>query len=452
MLLVLAGGAFRLSVVHQYSSTSPDGTQYYRLSQELIRACRFAFGPPPVSLTHARLPGYPLFLAYVVDRAPASIPVSVHRAAAANVVLDLVTGLVLLLILGELGRPRWNGYVAFAFVALCPVLVLFASYALTEPLATCLGTVAFWLALRARVRSRATSAILCGLASGAAFLVRADMITLVPALAILSWNGARPVSARIGSLAAMLGAMALVVAPWAIRNQLRFGAPFLTATEWPAQDGDPLPTGPMQWMRTWAAGRPGDGDLSGLFVFKAPFEPQDVVRPVMYDSAQERATLVSILTDYRQHGLTPAVDARFVELARSRARRHPWRVFVALPIARAVRLYSPPPSGDYPIRVGFLGLPRYRRQIFGVANAILYALAFGGAAVLWRERRHRQLLAALLAAVACRTGLHMWAVPTFVCQRYLVEVIPLLIVLSVIMMDWCFRRVRAGAPRPREAA
>jgi 4-amino-4-deoxy-L-arabinose transferase-like glycosyltransferase len=446
LLLLLGGSLFRFAVIRQYSSTSPDGNQYYSLSQELIRARRFAFGPPPARLTHARMPGYPLFLAYVALRAPMSLSASVHRAAGANVVLDLLTGLLLILILRDLGFPRWNGYLAFILVMICPVMLLFASYSLSESLATCLGTLAFWLAIAADKRASLWSGAACGAAIGAAFLVRADMITELPALIVLLWRGAWPVRVRVKSALVMLVAAALAVAPWGIRNLLQFGRPHLAATEWPSQDGQPLPTGPMQWMRTWAAGRPGDGDLSGLMVFRVQFEPEQVVRPVMYDSAAERATLISLLHDYRLNGLTPAVDERFVELARDRARRHPWRVFVALPIVRAIHLYQPPPAGDYPIRLGFLGLPRYRSQIFGTANAILYLLALGGALALWRSRPRRQVLAAIGAAVGLRTLLHMWAVPTFVCQRYLVEVIPLFIILGVILIGWCVDQARGVAP------
>ena len=445
LLLLLGGAIFRFAVVEQYSSTSPDGDQYYQLSQELIRARRFAFGPPPARLTYSRLPGYPLFLAYVAVRGPSTLSASVHRATAANVVLDLLTGVLLILILRELGFPRWCGSVAFVLLTICPPIVLFASYALTESLATFLGTLGFWLALHARKRASLIGAAACGGVIGAAFLVRADMITEVPALLVLMWNRSWPAALRAKSLALVLVAAAVVVAPWGLRNIRQFGRPHLTATEWPAQDGEPLLTGPMQWMRTWAAGRKGDGDLSGMFVSKQPFDPEAVVRPRMYDSPAERRALISILQDYLRDGLTPAVDARFVQLAATRTRNHPWRVFVQLPIVRAIHLYAPPPSGDYPIRVSFLGLPRHRRQIFAIANAILYVLAIGGAFVLWRVRQHRPVAAAIVVAVACRTLLHMWAVPTFVCQRYFVEVIPLLIVLGAIMINWSMSHWYDGA-------
>jgi 4-amino-4-deoxy-L-arabinose transferase-like glycosyltransferase len=442
-VFLLSAAIFRVAVVREYSSSSPDGQQYHRLARELIRAGRFALGPPPQPLTFSRLPGYPLFVAAVAVRASLGDQEIVRRAALANVVLDLLTALLLALLLRDLGMPRWNGAVAVALVALCPLMFLFAVYFLTESLSTFLGTLAFWCALRsARQESKSKLyAVASGCAVGVALLVRADMITLIPALLVLVWRRAT----NIGLIVAAAG---LMIAPWAVRNLIQFGHPHIAATEWPAQDGQPLPTGPMQWMRTWAAGRPGDGDLSSRFVFRQPATAQDL-RPVMYDSAAERDELVSILDDYRPRGLDAGVNERFVALAQRRTRQHPFRTFVSLPLMRAARLFDSPPRGDYPIRVRFLGLPQSRHLLFDFANWLVYLLAAPGIVILWR--RHRQVALAVAAAVACRTALHMWAVPTFVCQRYLIEVMPLLLFLDVVAIDWLFAAARNEYRRRRRA-
>src|SRR6266511_4115669 len=325
-LFLLSAAIFRVAVVREYSSSSPDGVQYYRLSRELIGAGRFALGPPPQPLTYSRLPGYPLFVAAVAVRPSLSDQEVVRRAALANVVLDLLTAILLVLIVRNLGMPRWHGPLAVTLVALCPLMFLFAVYFLTESLSTFLGTLSFFCALRSaqpEPRSK-LYAIASGCAVGAALLVRADMISLIPALLVLVWR-------RWSRIGLILLAAGLMIAPWAVRNLIQFGHPHIAATEWPAQDGQPLPTGPMQWMRTWAAGRPGDGDLSSRFVFRQPATPQDL-RPVMYDSAAEHAELVSILDDYRRRGLDATVNERFVALARQRTRQHPFRTFVTLPL------------------------------------------------------------------------------------------------------------------------
>jgi hypothetical protein len=437
--MFVTAAAFRFAIVHQYSSSSPDGDQYYRLSRELIRAGRYALGPQPKPLTYSRLPGFPLFAAAFSVRSTLTPQATVRRQAFVNVALDLATALLLVLMLRDVGaRPR-SGPVAVAMVAICPLMFLFAVYFLTESLATFLGTVSFWLAFtRPRDGSKAL-AVGSGAAVGAAMLVRADMVTLVPAVVCLLWTRAPAIRDRATTIGLALAAAALVLLPWAIRNTIQFGAPHVTAAEWPTQDGEPLPTGPMTWMRTWAAGRPGDGDLSGNFVFRAATGANDI-RPIMYDTSQERGELASILEQYRREGLSPNVDARFVHLARQRIKQHPFRVFVVLPVMRAVRLFAAPPRGDYPIRVSFLGLPNHWHEVFDTANWAIYALAIGGLVILWRRPR-RDLAVAIVVAVGARTMLHMWAVPTFVCQRYLIEVMPLLLLLATLSVEWILDRL-----------
>src|SRR5690349_5788360 len=88
-LLLLSALAFRLLVVTTFHRSAGDGVQYHELAQELLRAGRFAFGPPPRPLTDTRLPGYPLFLAYAAVRAaPVPIETTLVRATRANVLLD----------------------------------------------------------------------------------------------------------------------------------------------------------------------------------------------------------------------------------------------------------------------------------------------------------------------------------------------------------------------------
>ena len=325
-------------------------------------------------------------------------------------------------------------------VALCPLMFLLSAYLLSESLATCLGTLAFLFAVRAHVRDRHGYAVAAGAFAGAAMLVRADMVTLVPALLLLTWNRAWTPRRRLGHAGLVVAAFAVMLSPWALRNLVRFGAPHLTATEWPAEDGEPLPTGPMAWMRTWANGGTGDGDLSGRFVFRQHIDVAKEVQPRMYDSDDERARLVAAAGIYNAAGLTPEVNARFEALAAERRRAHPWHTLVYLPWRRAQRLYAPLPAGDYPIRVRFLGLPQLRRAIFLGANVVIYGLAIAGGLVLLR--RARAVALALGVAIAARTIVHMWAVPTFVSQRYLVEVMPLLVLCAAVAVGTSLARLR----------
>ena len=95
-LLLVAGTTFRLRLVRDHHGPAGDGLQYWTLSQELLRAGRLAFGPPPAPLTFTRLPGYPLFLAHVaVLRHPADLETHLVRATRANALLGVGTGVLL---------------------------------------------------------------------------------------------------------------------------------------------------------------------------------------------------------------------------------------------------------------------------------------------------------------------------------------------------------------------
>src|SRR5437870_2532881 len=88
--LVVLGLGLRLAAVHSFHAPAGDGLQYYALSQELARGHRFAYAPPPAPLTYTRLPGYPLFLAYVaVRQAGLGLVPHIVRATQANALLDI---------------------------------------------------------------------------------------------------------------------------------------------------------------------------------------------------------------------------------------------------------------------------------------------------------------------------------------------------------------------------
>lgn len=445
------GLAFRLAIVDRFHSSSPDGEQYYLLAQELWRDGRLAFAPPPAQLTHSRLPGYPLFLAFLVDRGPLPQKDHVLRATRANVLLDLGTAVLVWLLLRDRGWPK-AAWVALVACLGCPLLFRLSCYALSESLATFLLTLELWLALRAGQRGSLGAVALAGVAAGAAQLVRLDAVTLLPAVALALW--ATPVRRQRWRLMGTFALVTtLVVLPWPVRNWIQFGAPYIEGTEWPAQDGQPLPTGAMQWMRTWCTAEPGESYLSVHLVFRLPFSSSTpgLLIPAMYDSEEEQRRVATLLDRAGRLGLVPEVDREFVALARERWRRAPLRTLVVLPARRIVRLWSPPLPGELPWRIPSLGLTD-RHWMFGVWDKTLYVLALLGVLVLVR-RGERHLLAVLASAVAARSLLHSFAVPNFVNQRYLVEVFPLLIALGAVGLvalvligtrTWRARRVGAS--------
>ncbi|HEY3353153.1 MAG TPA: hypothetical protein VGQ83_07905 [Polyangia bacterium] len=421
---------FRLFVVAQYHVPAGDGLQYHALSQELIRAGRYAYDRPPAPLTYTRLPGYPVFLAYVVDRAVVPLGRHLAQATFANVLLDAATALLVGWILWRYRRGRGVAAAGLLGALTCPALVLLASFGLTESLATFLTVLEVALVLRAVDSRPVLFAALAGLVAGAAQLVRADAVTLVPAVVVGLWFV--PAPRRWLALGAFGVAAALVFAPWPVRNLRRFGAPHPVGAEWLSAAGAELPTGAVQWMRTWCSMAPGESLLNLWFVsgVGVNLRHPDTIKPAMFDGAVERARLLHLLDLYNHERFSKDVDRGFARLARERARRAPVRTFVVLPAKRLVALWSAVPEHELPMTSKLLDLPR-RRFVFGRWNVAAYLLAAVGAVALARRRgAGRRLLLVCGCAIAVRSVFHSFAVPHAATQRYVVEVLPLVIVLA----------------------
>lgn len=445
IVLFIAGAVFRFAIVHSFRSGSPDAYQYHRLAFELAQNGRYAFGPEPAPLTHSRVPGYPVFSALVIDHGAVAWEQHLVRAPRWNVVFDLLSALLAFLwLFGE--RHRAAACAAWIGVLLCPLLFLLTTYPLTESLATLLSVASVYLTFRAHRHRSPGFAAAAGLAAAAALLVRTDCVTVLPACLLLLAGLLRlDRSAGLKCAAAFCVAFTVLYAPWPARNLVRFGAPYFEGAEWPAQAGEPLPTGFISWLRTWCTALPGESHLNNLFVFGHRFSATapGIVLPQMVDGPAERARLLQILQEAGARGLTPTVDRGFAELARERRQRRWLRYFVTLPAKRVVRLWGPPVRGELPMRVSWLGLPE-RWGLFSLANWISGALALAGvAALVWR--RERLLLASLTLPILARTVLHAFAVPQFVGQRYLAEAMPFILCLAGIGLLGITRLVRGLA-------
>jgi hypothetical protein len=425
---VVVALAFRIAVVASWHAPAGDGVQYWKLANELRRAGRFAFGPSE-ALSYARLPGYPLFTAALFPK-PIDLAQHVVVFAAVNLPLDALTALFVFLLLAELGVPvaaRWAGAL---LTFLYPSLVLLGCYALTEPLITCLLTGELWLIVRAMRDPRPTSAAAGGLLAGAAQLVRADALTVLPALAPALLLSPLPRRQRLLAAAAFTAAALLVFAPWPIRNLARFGAPHPAAVAMRTMTGKPLPSGPIEWARTWASSQPGEAFWDFMMSNGRPFDLHrgKNLMPSMFDSPEELAELEAVVGRYNAEGLTPSVDQAFRELAARRRAVHPFKFWVVLPFKRVVNLWSPAPPWELPFRVSFLNEKAFHVALT-CADKLMFALALVGAVGLWRSQR--RLAAVLLAPVVARTLLYTFAIPQGTTGRYLVEAVPLLIALAV---------------------
>jgi hypothetical protein len=440
--LVVVGGvvlllAFRFAVVATWHAPAGDGVQYHQLAQQLSLTGRFAFGPPPGELSYSRLPGYPLFLSYIAVRtAPLPLEAHVRRAVVWNVLCDAVTALLVLLIVRErrLGGRRAQLGAAVATLV-CPLLVLLSCYALTETLATLLGTLELYLVVRTMRTRPLVNAALAGAVAGLAQLVRADAAALLPGVALAIVFTAAPWRRRAEMASVFVLAFAVVFAPWPLRNLRAFGRPYPAGVSWRGFDGRPLPDGHIAWSRTWASSKQGESYLDMALTWQLPLDPNrpGILLPAMYDDAAERARTAALFARYNRERLSPAVDAEFRALAEARTRRHPLRTYLTLPLARVARLFAPVPEWELPMRVPWLGLPQHR-GLFAWCDALLFLVAAAGVARLWT--RDRRTLAILGACLLARCLVYSFAIPSAVTERYLVEAMPLLLLLAVAASGW----------------
>jgi hypothetical protein len=267
----------------------------------------------------------------------------------------------------------------------------------------------------------------------------------VPVVLVL-WMGAPTVPRRRIAAGAGLFALAFVLAfaPWPLRNRLRFGALHPLGTEWIAQDGTPLPTGMLRWMRTWSGNRPGEAYPLMLVANRRPLDPnkRGELLDTMFEDEAEHAELTALYRRYDAERLSPDVDAGFAELARDRAQRHPLRQYVGLPSKRMVTLWSPVPSYELPMRSRLLWLPRLR-VAYDDLLMLLIAVSLIGVALLFKK--DRVLALALTAGLVMRSLAIAYEHP-FPTQRYQAELLPLLMVAAAVALlagvEW-IRKKRA---------
>ena len=438
-LVFALGLLFRLTVVQAWHVPAGDGMDYYALSQELRLHGRFAYGPWPAPLSYARMPGYPLFLAYLaVHAAPLAIAEHVVRATLANVVLDAGTALLVYLVLREQGVRR--AVVGAVLVFICPLLVLLSCYGLGETLATFLTTLAVYLLARAMQGNLVRNAVLAGVVLGLGMLTRADTLTLAPAVLLAFYWARGTARRRLLAFGLCLLMAAAVFAPWPLRNLARFDHAYPAAWYWRSRVGTPLPMGFIRWARTFCAGRPNENFVDLMITVGGNLDAHNptVLQPAMYDSAAEKQRVAALFAQYNREHLSPAVDAGFTALAAERERRAPLRTFVELPLRRLLALWSSVPEHELPMRVGFLHLPEQRSRFALFDNALFIAALLGAARLFGRRAAAgppaalygRRLAVMLFSCMLLRSVVLSALVAIGLTQRHIVEVFPMLITLA----------------------
>jgi hypothetical protein len=299
-----------------------------------------------------RVPGYPAFLAAIF----AFFGNAARPAMLAQAILDLVTCFVIALIAARLAPAASRRRVALAalwLAALCPFTANYTAVLLTETLTTFLTSLAILVLLETALGSAASERegstvanrwLVSGLVVGFATLVRPEspLLLVAAGIALLAkwWRpGEWTKLLRAGALLGIGLLMPLV--PWAARNwKVLHDVQFL-APRYSELPGEYTPLGFMGWTNTWLWRFRDVYRVS----WKADVEEisPDDLPPSAFDSVSERRRVADILERYNELlTITPGIDRQFLDLARERTARNPWRTFVEIPLLRALTLWFTP--------------------------------------------------------------------------------------------------------------
>jgi 4-amino-4-deoxy-L-arabinose transferase-like glycosyltransferase len=249
-LILLLGLGLRVSEAGDGRAPVYDAAAYAAIAANLEDGDGFTVGPKATQPSSNYSPGLPLFVAGLYG-----VTGGEHEKLA-RVVLALIGGLSVLfayLIGRRLTKRVWPALLGAAIAAIYPALLEYQGMLMSEPLAATLlsgGVLAlFWAWDEGRWRW-----LLPGALFGALALVRPEYlaIAMLIALVVFTREAADDWRRSLLRAAIFLGALAIVVAPWTIRNAValdRFvpistgGGQVLFAGTYLPSDGDPEKVG-----------------------------------------------------------------------------------------------------------------------------------------------------------------------------------------------------------------
>jgi 4-amino-4-deoxy-L-arabinose transferase-like glycosyltransferase len=399
----LAALGLRLFLVVRFPGVVDDSHFYANIAENWLQHGVYGITNSGVIIpTLSRLPGYPAFLAAIF----ALFGDENFRAVLlVQVLFDLATCFVI----ADLARRLFGGRAAqsaFLLSALCPFLANYAATALTETLEIFFTALALDLAfvgLRVgdptpKPAHRPVVWLACGLAVGAAILLRPDGGILLAAIGgYLLWLLLRSLATKQGPppgpldaapravlwacILVAIGATAPLV-PWTLRNLHTFHRFEPLAPRYATDSDDPVMSGFNRWVKTWIADYVSVQEI----YWNVPGSDIDVTRLPRraFDSQQQSAQTAELFADYnRDHDMTPELDARFAVLAAERVHAAPLRYYVWLPSVRIADMWLRPRTELFPSDPRWWEFNDDGRWLavslsFGLINLVYVVLAAAG--------------------------------------------------------------------------
>ena len=318
-----------------------------------------------ISPTYIRLPGYPAFLAAMLW----IFGVEHYRAVMLVQMLVDVSSCFLIADLARRVVSERGARAAFLLAALCPFLADYVSAPLAETLEIFFTVLALdlfvmgfaSLGLRGKGEQHMAVWAGCGMATGAAILLRPDGGLLLAAIGIylifrMARDGARAMRMHVPSknLGAAFEALIMVaicamapLIPWTARNWRTMHQFEPLAPRYATAPDEYVPMGFNRWVKTWIA----DYSSTESIYWNVPGAEIDatLLPSRAFDSARQEAQTRQVIEDYNKElSISPALDARFAALAAERIRSAPARYYLWLPALRIADMWLRPRTEKLP--------------------------------------------------------------------------------------------------------
>lgn len=442
---LVAGGWLRWWLLAKFFEVSGDSQLYGSMAKHLLlRGCyglrdaHWVLQP-----TLIRLPGYPLFLAACFRLFGME---NYYSAAVVQIVLDLAGCFLLALAADRLAPARYRAAAVHAtlwLAALCPFTAIYAGQPLTEtPTVFCIA-LALWAVARFRQLQDWTSALLFTLAVTWAALLRPDGALVAVALApALVWCIHYSWPRHAQKLVVCVLIAITPFAAWTIRNARVFHVFQPLAPRYATDPGEDTWPGWQRWMKTWSL----DYVSTFQIYWNMPGAPLAItdLPSRAFDSAAQRAETAKLLADYdaNEDEMSPALDARFAQLAAERIADHPLRYYLWLPLGRMADMWLRPRVENLNIDLDWWVYAHHNSEtrfswFYAGLNAFYLLLALVG---LWLRPRLWQWM--LLYFVLRSLLLCTIEAPE---ARYTIECFPMVFVLGGVAIGRLF------APRSVES-
>jgi 4-amino-4-deoxy-L-arabinose transferase-like glycosyltransferase len=426
LVALAAGAVLRLWFIQAYPEVLGDPLIYGGIAKNwILHGVYGVTTSGSLRPTLIRLPGYPMFLAACFKLFGME---HYHAVMFMQTAIDLVSCIVI----AAFTRRIWNeraAWWALWIAVLCPFTANYAAVPLTETLELFSTSVALYALVRLLDTPNWGWALLEALAWSYAALLRPDgallAVALCPAIVWYGrerWGVARML--RYAAAAAVLSVLPFV--PWAARNWHTFHVFQPLAPRYATDPGEDTFPGFNRWTKTVCV----DLTCTWEIYWNANSDVIDIKKlPARaFDSSAQYDETRALLDDYNEGTtITPAIDARFGQIATERLRDHPVLYRFVLPLARVADMWLRPRTELLWIELRWWEYSHHNSETeFAAGYAALNLLYLIAAAI--GLRRWPLLAGAMVAFILLRCAL----LSTIEAPepRYTLECFPMIIALA----------------------